>query len=71
MQNKYSVPEDMIKTIIKYYGAKGLAIAINNACAHGEVFLEADLNLGDDDVLLNSWFKGVETLLDVGKKIDR
>lgn len=71
MQNKYSVPEDMIKTIIKHYGASGLAIAINNACAHGEAFLEADLHLDSNDVMLGDWFRGVELLLKVGKKIDK
>lgn len=71
MQNKYSIPEDMIKTIIKHYGARGLAVAINNACAHGQAFLEANLHLDDDDLILNSWFKGVEVLLEVGKKIDK
>lgn len=69
--NKYSLPEDMIKSIIKHYGAKGLVIAINNACAHGEAFLEAGLSLDDNDVLLAQWFKGVEILSKVATEIDK
>lgn len=69
MSNKYSLAESLIKAIIQEHGAKGLAIAINNACAHGEAFLEAGLYLDDDDKLLNKWFQAVEIMLDVGNKI--
>lgn len=70
MSTKYDLAESLIKAIIQEHGAKGLAIAINNACAHGEAFKEAGLYLGDDDKLLNRWFDAVEIMLEVGKHID-
>lgn len=67
--SKYALAESMIKAIIMEHGAQGLAVALNNACVHGEVFLEADLSLGEDDSILQDWYKGIDKLCEVAKKI--
>lgn len=67
--SKYALAESMIKAIIIEHGAQGLAVALNNACVHGKIFLEADLYLGNDDSILQDWFKGIEHLIKVAKKI--
>ncbi len=67
--SKYALAESLIKAIIMEHGAQGFVVALNNACAHGEAFLEADLSLGKDDSILQEWFKGIDKLGEVAKKI--
>jgi len=67
--SKYALAESMIKAIIMEHGARGLAVALNNACVNGKVFLQADLFLGKDDSILQEWYKGIDKLSEVAKKI--
>lgn len=62
--------EQMIRALIKAVGPQAFVIGLNNACAHGEAFHDADLYLGDDDKLLNGWFEGIAKLREVADAIE-
>lgn len=64
-----SIVESVLTALVRDFGPKRFAVALNNVCCHGEVFEDSPItiDLDDDDEMMQAWFKGIETLIEVGK----
>ena len=62
--------EAMVKAIIEQAGPSALVAAINNVCCHGYVFIEQDLHLDKDDMILGQWYDGLEQMKLAAEKME-
>jgi hypothetical protein len=59
--------EQSIRGLIKAFGPKVFATGLNNACIHGEIFEEMDLEVSDTALL--TWYEGIAKLSTAAKQI--
>jgi hypothetical protein len=59
--------EQSIRGLIKAFGPKVFVTGLNNACVHGEIFEEMDLEVSD--AALVTWYEGIEKLSTAAKEI--
>lgn len=66
--------ESQVKHMIVQLGPKGFITALSNACAYGKVFKDAGFEgamyRDKDDELLKEWYKGIDQLAKITKRIE-
>ena len=69
MDNTQTVVDNLMKFLITTYGPMVVAIALNNASAHGET-INAWLEVNRmDEKYLSQWYDGIETMIDAAERI--
>lgn len=71
MNVRVSMVETFVKAMIKEVGPRAFVAGLNNACAHGAAFHEADYKLDDQDAMLNKWFAGIEAMREAATEIEK
>lgn len=66
--------ESQVKHMIEQLGPKAFVTALSNACAHGKVFksarFEGAMYRDKDDEILQEWYKGIDQLAKIAKRIE-
>lgn len=66
--------ESQVKHMIEQLGPKEFVTALHNASVHGDVFryagFEGAMFRDKDDELLKEWYKGIDQLAKIAKRIE-
>jgi hypothetical protein len=69
MKNNQVIIDDLVKYLLMTYGPMAVAIALNNASAHGkaiQTWLEVSRMKAEH---LTQWYNGIETMMDAAERI--